>query len=265
MTIEEMKRRKKEYGYSNKTLAERSGVPLGTLQKIFSGATSSPREETIRALEIALQPNPKYDISEDGESLIIREPVYAYGEKKFFTLDDYLALPDNIRVELIDGVFYDMGAPHGGHQGIVGLIHKILLDYVMENKGPCYPLLSPFDVQLDADENTVVQPDVMILCDKSKLKNGRVFGAPDFVAEVLSPSTKEKDMTLKLYKYSKAKVREYWMVDPMKKIVIQYDLEHMEAPVIYGFDAKVPVLIWDGKCKVDFQMISESTAFLWDS
>ena len=71
------------------------------------------------------------------------------------------------------------------------------------------PFVSPVDVQLDEDDRTVVQPDVLIVCDRSKFQNGRVFGAPDFVVEVLSPSTSKKDSRLKLYKYGEAGVREY--------------------------------------------------------
>ena len=143
-------------------------------------------------------------------------------------------------------------------------MYKKFLDFVMENKGPCFPFISPVDVQLDCDDKTVVQPDVLVVCDRSKYKNGRVFGAPDLVIEVLSPSTRRKDMQLKMYKYSEAGVREYWMVDPEKKVVVQYDLEHLEIPTIYNFQSEVPVLIWDGACRIDLREMVETIGFLWE-
>ena len=127
------------------------------------------------------------------------------------------------------------------------------------------PFMSPVDVQLDCDEKTVVQPDVLIVCDRAKFQNGRVFGAPDFVAEVLSPSTRKKDMSLKVYKYMNAGVREYWIIDPEKKAVIVYDLEHEAIPVIYGFDAEIPVLVWDGKCRISFPLMMKAMGFLYES
>ena len=266
MTIEEMKNRKRELGYTNQDIAEKTGIPLSTVQKIFSGATSAPRRETICALEQLLRPRFSYDTLPQPEPSAVRESASAYTaeKKRLFTLEDYLALPDDQRVELIDGVFYDMAAPTTIHQSIGGFIYKKFLDFVLANKGPCYPFISPVDVQLDEDDKTVVQPDVLVVCDRNKYKNGRVFGAPDFVMEVLSPSTRKKDMQLKLHKYGNAGVREYWIVDPKKKNIIQYDLENLDTPVIYGFDATVPVLIWEGKCSVDFRELYEATAFLWD-
>lgn len=267
MTIEEMKNRKRELGYTNQTISDKSGVPLGTVQKIFSGATSAPREETILALEKVLKKTVSYhpDNSQTaGRDMLLGEAASTYGVKTGYTLEDYLALPDDVRVELIDGVFYDMAAPTTIHQTIAGYIYKIFLDHVLKAKGPCFPFVSPVDVQLDADDKTVVQPDVMIVCDRDKHKNGRIFGAPDCVIEVLSSSTKKKDMQLKLYKYGYAGVREYWMIDPQKRTVVQYDLEHLGHPVIYGFDAVVPVLVWGGACKVDFAEMDQAISFLWE-
>jgi Uma2 family endonuclease len=134
----------------------------------------------------------------------------------------------------------------------------------MANKGPCFPFISPVDVQLDCDDKTVVQPDVLVVCDRTKYKNGRVFGAPDLVIEVLSPSTRRKDMQLKMYKYAGAGVREYWMVDPGKKLVVQYDLEHLGIPAIYNFQSAIPVLIWDGACRIDLGEMDETIGFLWE-
>ena len=276
MTIEEMRQRKRELGYTNQMIAERSGIPLSTVQKVFAGATSSPRRETIEALGRALEKD-KSAVYEDPvtSDRMVNETSEAYNvnaedgnsseaENRLYTLEDYLRLPDDQRVELIDGVFYDMAAPTTIHQGVAGFLHKKFLDFVMENKGPCFPFISPVDVQLDCDDKTVVQPDILVVCDRTKYKNGRVFGAPDLVVEVLSPSTRRKDMQLKMYKYAGAGVREYWMVDSEKKLVVQYDLEHLEIPAIYNFQSVIPVLIWDGACTIDLREMDETIGFLWE-
>ena len=281
MTIEEMKRRKRELGYTNQMIADRSGIPLSTVQKVFAGATASPRRETIDALERVLE-NSSGERSGrvtygDLTPLAGRvgEASAAYNvhpaprnsgaaDDRLHTLEDYLSLPDDQRVEMIDGVFYDMAAPTTVHQSVAGFLFKKLLDFVMENKGPCFPFMSPVDVQLDCDDKTVVQPDVLVVCDRSKYRDGRIWGAPDLVVEVLSPSTRRKDMQLKMYKYAGAGVREYWMVDPEKKLVVQYDLEHLEIPAIYNFRSVIPVLIWDGACRIDLKEMDDTIGFLWD-
>ena len=275
MTLEEMKRRKQELGFTNERLAGLSGVPLGTVQKIMSGATLSPREETLKKLWRALNaPDDPARVDaliasggRPGEGGLLAEPGRKYAAKRSgeYTLEDYLALPDEQRVELIDGVFYDMAAPTTVHQAIGGFIYKQLLDHVMEHGGECMPFMSPVDVQLDCDDRTVVQPDVLIVCDRSKFRNGRVFGAPDFLAEVLSPSTRKKDMQLKLFKYANAGVREYWMIDPDRKTVAVYDLEHEELPQIYGFSSRIPVLVWNGECEVDFPLMMKTMGFLYET
>ena len=264
MTIADMKEKKREFGYSNKELAARTGVPEGTLQKIFSGETKSPRRETLLKLEKVLGRSQQAS----GTAGMVRETPSMYTAKPEknggYTLEDYLALPEEQRVELIDGIFYDMAAPTALHQIIGGFLYKKLLDHALTHKGPCIPLMSPVDVQLDEDDKTVVQPDVMIVCDRSRFQNGRIFGAPDFLVEVLSPSTRKKDMQLKLYKYANAGVREYWMIDPDKKTIVVYDLEHEELPVIYGFEDSIPVKVWEGACVIDFKEISDYVSFLYE-
>ena len=99
---------------------------------------------------------------------------------------------------------------------------------------------------------------------KARYKTGRVFGAPDLVREVLSPSTRRKDMQLKMYKYAGAGVREYWMADPEKKLIVQYDLEHLGIPAIYNFQSVIPGLIWDSVCRIDLGEMEETIGFLWD-
>lgn len=257
MTVKEMQERKKEMGFTYEQISELSGVPLGTVQKVLGGITSAPRYETLAALERVLGRNEPMAVREERAAYIVR-PQGTY------TLDDYYALPDDVRAELIDGVIYDMTAPTSIHQIIGGYIHSKLLQHVLEKGGECLPMISPLDVQLDCDNKTMVQPDVVIVCDRDKIIDRCVYGAPDFVIEVLSKSTKKKDSVIKLNKYLNAGVREYWMIDPVKKTVIVYDFEHDEYPVLYGFDAKVPIAIWNGELEINFAEVYEHVRFLYE-
>lgn len=121
------------------------------------------------------------------------------------------------------------------------------------------------DVQLDCDAHTMVQPDVMVVCDREKILNRCIYGAPDLIVEVLSPSSGWKDANLKLAKYRAAGVREYWMVDIDRRKVIVYEFEKSEMPVIYGMEEQVPVGIFDGACRIDFVEVYEKVGFLMES
>lgn len=181
-----------------------------------------------------------------------------------YTIEDYFNLPDDERKELIDGVFYDMASPTHIHQFLAAEIYRSISDFIERKKGACLPFVAPLDVQLDCDDKTIVQPDVLIICDKNKLKYGRIYGAPDFVVEVLSPSTGKKDRFIKSMKYADAGVKEYWIVVPDKKRVFVYDLVGDAPAQIYCFGNKVPVGIFDGGCEVDFKRIYERMQVLYE-
>ena len=260
MTIEEMIEQKNELGYSYEQIAELSGVPLSTVQKVLGGITKSPRYETKLALGKVLQPK---------EALRVSEAAHAYGQKRQgeYTIEDYYALPDEMRAELIDGVLYDMATPAFIHQMIVMQISVKLANYIKEKGGKCIPLGAPFDTQLDCDNRTMVQPDVMVICDRDKIRKNKLFGAPDFIVEVLSPSTKHKDRSIKLDKYMAAGVREYWIVDPDKKHITVYtpSAEWDYEIEMYTFEMQVPVAIFDNECVIDFKEIYEYIEFMYET
>lgn len=178
-----------------------------------------------------------------------------------YTIEDYYALPEDCRVELIDGVIYNMAAPLGLHQDISGEIFYQLKDYIRQNRGRCIIRIAPCDVQLDCDDKTMVQPDMFIGCDREKVLDKVYYGAPDLLIEVLSPSSWKRDREIKHRKYENAGVREYWIVDPKAKRVTVYDFEHGEKTATYTFEDKVPVGIWNGKCEVDFAEIDKILEF----
>lgn len=255
MTIEELRQYKREKGYTYAQIAKLSGVPEGTVQKIFRGETSNPRYETIQALEKLFE----------APETVREEAVYNTHGPGSYTIEDYYALPDEQRVELIDGYFYDMSSPNIMHQDIVGYIAFQIRDFIRKNNGECRVYESPLDVRLDCDDKTMVQPDVIILCDKDKRRKWGIMGAPDFVLEVISPSTKNKDYALKSGKYMNAGVREYWIIDPYKKIVLVFDFENEEKTTICGLTEPIPVGIYDGQLEITFDevldIIDEFEAF----
>ncbi len=262
MTIDEMRQKRIEMGLTYAMLSKRSGVPVPTIQKLFHGETKAPRYDTLRALEkvflqpsMVMEPRVPYGGTNSGGThsggVHSGSTGHLYPRQGHYTLDDYFSLPDDQRVELIDGVFYDMASPAGLHQLIAGEVYRQISNFLLERSASCMALISPLDVQLDEDDRTMVQPDVLILCDRDKLKKGRVFGAPDFVLEVLSPSTGRKDSFLKLHKYANAGVREYWIIDPYREKLLVYYFEEGDIPVISGLDSLVPIRLYEGELMID--------------
>ena len=175
-----------------------------------------------------------------------------------YTLEDYSALPDEERWELIDGFLIRMDAPTTEHQIILGDLYTAFRRCIDDHDAPCMALLSPLDVQLDMDNRTIVEPDLIVLCDREKLKRKRIFGAPDLLVEILSPSSYSKDTLWKNSKYRKAGVREYWMVDPEKRKVLVNLFEKTEGEYrsrVYNFEEKIPVGSSKGECRIDFAPI----------
>ena len=265
MTIDEMKEKKRELGLTNEMISSASGVPLSTVQKVFGGVTSSPRRLTLSAIEKALQSAGEnksfYDRhSTSSERQMLHEPTGNYNvirKDKKYTLDDYYALPDERRVELIDGVIYDMAAPSAIHQRILGDLYVLFRECTDKYGMPCEVFLSPFDVRLDKDNYTMVQPDLLAVCGENDEEiEIRYEGAPDLVVEILSPSSRSKDQVLKLYKYHNAGVREYWIIDPKYKTVTVHRFEDEDyTPQVYKFESQIPVGISQGKCTIDFSRV----------
>ena len=266
MNIEQMRKRKKELGYTNEQISDLSGVPLPTVNKIFSGATKSPRYQTMLALERVLvgegtavgskvaEEAFEYYVSSRSNDEVRNERKNAERQGEY-TLDDYYAMPDDWRGELIDGCIYDLAMPSPGHQTISLMIGMSLMEYVDSNGGECVPFGLPVDVQLDCDDKTMVEPDITVICDKDKIKKKNIYGAPDLVMEILSPSTRVRDLTLKLNKYMQAGVREYWTIDAEKERVLVYKADGEDIIGYYTFEDMVPVGIWDGECSIDFPKI----------
>lgn len=161
------------------------------------------------------------------------------------TLEQYEAIPEDRRVEVFDGVAYDMASPSQIHQTLSMELSNILYNYTKSKKGSCQVFSAPFDVKLSDNPLTIVQPDIMIICNKDKLDGKRCNGAPDFIIEIVSSSNPADDYIRKLYYYKNAGVREYWIVDPRRKTVTVNYFEGNLLNIQYSFDSTIKVNIYD--------------------
>lgn len=177
-------------------------------------------------------------------------------ENERYTYADYCTWDDSERWELIEGVPYAMSpAPSPKHQEISSNLHNQLYNFL---KGkPCRVYPAPFDVRLNADDedDTVVQPDLVVICNRSKIDEKGCKGAPDLIVEILSPSTARRDRMVKLHQYQRAGVREYWIVDPDTKTVQVCILENGRYFVTaYADTDTAPVTVLPG-CTINLQEV----------
>ena len=186
-------------------------------------------------------------------------PACAVPRKKQgeYTLEDYYALPDDIRAELIDGELIFLEAPSSIHQELIGELFFEIKLYIRTNNGPCKILPSPLDVQLDCDNRTMLQPDISVICHRDRFVKKGVYGAPDLCIEIVSPSSRKRDYEKKRMKYQNAGVREYWIVDPKTESVLCYFFEESNESHSYTFDDKIPVRIYDSNLVINFAKIKE--------
>ncbi|MDE7211554.1 MAG: Uma2 family endonuclease [Lachnospiraceae bacterium] len=161
------------------------------------------------------------------------------------TLEQYEALPVEKRVEVFDGIVYDMVSPSQIHQSISMQLSTVINNYILRKKGFCSIFCAPFDVKLSDKPLTIVRPDIMVICDKSKLDGKRCNGAPDFIIEIVSPGNPSDDYIRKPYYYKNYGVREYWIVDPRRKMVTVNYFEGNMLSIQYSFDSVIKVNIYD--------------------
>jgi Uma2 family endonuclease len=162
----------------------------------------------------------------------VSDLAYAYDEERKWTYADYKEweLKPGERFELINGIAYAMAGAGTKHQIIASNLNGEFYGFLKGKKGQVIP--APFDVRLfyedDESDDTVVQPDLVVVCDPEKLGKEGCRGAPDLVIEILSPSNTAIEMHRKLNLYRDAGVPEYWVIDPEEKIIEVYlpDGEH---------------------------------------
>lgn len=169
----------------------------------------------------------------------------ALQQKRTYTIEDIYALPEGQRAELIDGQMYQMAPPNRMHQKLINRLSQKITNYIDSKRGECEVYPAPFAVFLNEDDRNYIEPDISVICDKTKLDEYGCNGAPDWVIEITSPSNPQNDYGIKLFKYRTAGVREYWIVNPQKKTVMVFDFEFEKKSNQYSFDDDIPVCIYD--------------------
>lgn len=276
--LDEMQWLKKRLKLSVREISERSGVPQGTVRKIFDGTSVHPRaanlnditevllaEEVEQKVSLAeyMSLNPDLyslgDVSDGEEAICVAEEDWAASRSLLnngipadgsavlrftsknpgdYTIDDLSELSrfSEGNLELIDGVIYDINMPKIIHQYVSGVVSFRLTQHIREKGGRCLCFTAPTGVRLggEDDRKNFFIPDVLVVCDRDKVRTDSIVGAPDFVLEITSPSTKRKDETLKARAYREHGVREYWILDLKKKRLLIYVFEE---------DADMPLYI----------------------
>ena len=178
-----------------------------------------------------------------------------------YTYADILSWDDGVRYELYNGQPVLLASPSDVHQLVSGELFRQFANYLVGKR--CKVYSAPFDVRLFEEANdrpedidTVVQPDLMVVCDQSKVDRHGIHGAPDLVVEILSDSTRRTDRLTKFNLYQQAGVPEYWIVDPSSRVVSVYTLEDgtYHAAATYATDASVPVGVLED-CSIDLTMV----------
>ena len=166
-------------------------------------------------------------------------------QEQDYTIEYIYSLPEVERAELINGQIYSMSPPSMIHQKIVTRLSAVIGSYIHKKHGSCESFVAPFAVFLNADDKNYVEPDISVICDKLKLDDKGCNGAPDWIIEVVSPSSERIDYGIKLFKYRSAGVREYWIVNPQKSTVTVFDFEKDQYSGQYIFTDDIPVCIYD--------------------
>lgn len=161
-----------------------------------------------------------------------------------YTSEDYWNLPEGEHAELIDGQLYAMAPLSPIHQELSVALASEIRNYIKRNAGDCKVYPAPFAVKLTADDDTWVEPDISVICDKNKITDRGCTGAPDFIIEIVSPSSRKMDYNKKNTLYMEAGVREYWIVDPEKERTTIYRYEEDAAPIIISFSQSISVGIY---------------------
>ena len=287
--LNEIKNRKKKLKLTTAVVADRAGLPVSTVSKIMTGETKNPSYATIEKIERVLAQEEMYrrvyayfkllkeyidGHIEETVDQIEFEKNYKRENNISFLIDNSLQektgeltdgnlvldkklnidflheLGEDKQIELINGHLIYNEAPNLKHQMIVQNLGRIIDTFIRSNNSKCQMFNVGVNLYFEEDNNSLLIPDLVVLCDDSKLSESGITGTPDWIIEVVSRSTRRVDYNEKMHKYMGTGVREYWIVDPEKERVTTYIEGEPMMAYIYGFDDEIPVYIYDGKLSI---------------
>ena len=258
MNVEKLKQLKKDAGYTNQMISDESGVPLGTVQKIFSGETKAPRFKTLKAIEGVLIYASGYD-DEMRLAAAYERPVAR----------PVPAPADNIDTE----VQQDSGSETNGasekdmlKELMTGEIIFAIRSYMEENgiSGYMAGLRTPVRFGRADQTGEAIYPDICLVTNREMIRRDGIEGAPKLIIEIMDSETKSMQLGAKPDMYREAGVKEYWMIDISSKNIMAYDFEREAFPSMYGFSGRVPVRSIGGGCEVNFAKLYSKVGFLFD-
>ena len=269
MDVKELKQRKNNLKLTTARLAELAELPVGTVSKIMTGETKNPTITTIDKIDKALageelrrrliayrQLFEQYINGHPLEKIDLKRfqkthydgPVKGNGQRVDASVLNEFG--EDKTVEILDGYLIFNQSPGIAHQRLVQNIGKKIDQFIEKHHGPCQMFNVGVNVKPDEDDYTVLIPDIAVICNPEMIRDDCIFGPPDWIIEVTSPSTRHRDYNEKMHKYMASGVREYWIVDPEKERVITYIEGEPMMAYVYGFDESIPVYIYDGKLKI---------------
>jgi len=278
MDAKELKLRKKALGLTTAQVALMCELPVGTVSKIFTGETKNPSYLTIdkidrvlaheemlarvRAYVDAILAYIKDHPDEDVDQIKFEKNYRSehgldnahMGKVTVQMLDE---IGEDRRIELIDGHLIINEYPNMRHQMLVQNLGRKIDDYIRSNNGKCRAFSVGVNVFIDEDDYTLVGPDIVVLCDDSRMNEMGIVGPPDWVIEVTSPSTRGRDYGKKMHKYMDGGVREYWIIDLEKEKVTTYIEGEPMMAYVYSFEDEIPVYIYCGELKIRVNEVDE--------
>jgi len=279
--IEKLKERKKKLKLTTAQLAEKAELPVSTVSKIMTGETKNPSYATIEKIADVLNHEEMvrrvYAYFQALQEYINKNPQKTVDQiefgKKYFkenitSMDndgyegnlalaqqripiEYIhQLGEDKQIELLDGHLIYNEAPNVRHQILVQNLGKAIDAYISANNGKCRMFNVGINLYFEDDDNTLLIPDIVVLCDESKLGESGITGAPDWIIEVVSPSTRRADYNNKMHKYMCQGVKEYWIIDPEKERVTTYIQGEPMLAYVYAFEDVIPVGIYGGQLEI---------------
>lgn len=250
MNINDIRKLQEKENMSYETISELSGIPLDIVTKIFTGEIKEPKYMSLLAMEqviVRKKKIPFYYDEEQEQPCLIREQVAYNFDARRYRVEDVKQLCAGVRVEIIDGKFHTMSTPKRMHQFLSMNISARIFNHIEKNKGKCHIYTAPLGVRLFSDDETWVEPDILVVCKRKEiLRDYGCDGAPDMIVEIVSPNNAFHDYVTKLMKYQQAGVREYWIVDPRTERVSVIYFEDTEKNEEYKYEDVIKSYVLEG-------------------